>query len=75
MRLLLDTHILLWILQGLAQCPKAVRRHLDAAEDVFISSVSLWEVAIKVRLGKLLVDQDQLDDALPKLPLRPLPVT
>ncbi len=75
MRLLLDTHILLWTLQGAPQLPQAARRQLDAAEDIFISSVSLWELAIKVRLGKLALDLDRLDEALHELPFQALPVT
>jgi PIN domain nuclease of toxin-antitoxin system len=37
---------------------------IDAADEVFVSSASIWEVAIKVRLGKLNVDVDALVSAI-----------
>jgi PIN domain nuclease of toxin-antitoxin system len=54
MRLLLDTHILIWHLE---QNPKRKQVHSelieDTANDVIISMASLWEMSIKVGLGKL----------------------
>ena len=54
MRLLLDTHVLLW---SLTEPQKLSRRTRDALEDpqneVFASSVSGWEIAVKRALGKL----------------------
>lgn len=75
MRLLLDTHILLWIMQGAAELPREARRLVEAAQEVHVSSVSLWEASIKVRLGKLRVDMDRLDAALRQTPFVPLHVT
>lgn len=53
MRLLLDTHALLWWLLDDAALPAAPRRAIERAEAVFVSAASVWEVAIKQRLGKL----------------------
>ena len=58
MRLLLDTHALLWFL---ADDPR-LSRHADAATKapdtgVLVSVVSLWEITIKAGLGKLTVDE------------------
>lgn len=61
MRLLLDTHILLWLMQDAPQLSLAARRLMVGAESVHVSSVSLWEVAIKRSLGKLTLDLDELD--------------
>ena len=61
MRLLLDTHILLWLMQDAPQLSPAARRLMVGAESVHVSSVSLWEVAIKRSLGKLTLDLDELD--------------
>ena len=75
MRLLLDTHILLWIMQGAPQLPRAVRQLVESAQEVHVSSVSMWEASIKVRLGKLKVDLDRLEDALLDTSFLALPVT
>ena len=57
MRLLVDTHVLLWILSGEPELAAPLMRALaDPASEVFASIASLWEIAIKVRIGKLRVD-------------------
>ena len=54
MRLLLDTHALLWWLAGDLRLPMAARAAIDApGADVLVSAVSLFEIATKHRLGKL----------------------
>ncbi len=56
MNLLLDTHVLLWWLNG---HPALSRRSQAAIADgknlVFVSSVSVWEIRIKAALGKLTI--------------------
>lgn len=54
MRLLLDTHAMLWWLSGDAQLSLQARRAIaDRRHDIFVSAASAWEVATKHRLGKL----------------------
>ena len=55
MKLLLDTHILLALIgPGAASLPAAVAGLLrDAGNEHHLSAASLWEIAIKCRLGKL----------------------
>lgn len=54
MRLLLDTHALLWALADPARLsPRAAGLIRSPANDVLVSAVSAWEVATKQRLGKL----------------------
>lgn len=54
MRLLLDTHALLWWWNDDAQLSDTARRALaDAQNEVFISAASAWEIATKQRIGKL----------------------
>ena len=67
MRLLLDTHILLALLdQRTEKLPPSIRRVLaDQANEFSLSAASLWEIAIKSRLGKLRVTQNL--DLLPGL--------
>lgn len=53
MRLLLDTHVLLWALDAPARLDGMTRDLLeDAANDVLFSAASIWEIAIKARLGR-----------------------
>jgi len=54
LRLLLNTHALLWFVAGAADLPMAARRAIeDEANDVFVSAVSAMEITTKYRLGKL----------------------
>lgn len=54
MRLLLDTHALLWALDGNSKLSAAARAALaDRANELLISSVSVFEITTKYRLGKL----------------------
>jgi PIN domain nuclease of toxin-antitoxin system len=53
MRLLLDTHLLLWAAGSPERLPPVARELLDDAQNVPVfSSASLWEVAIKRGLGR-----------------------
>ena len=54
MRLLLDTHAFLWFAAGDPRLPPCARRRIeDTANDRFLSVASVWEMAIKLSLGKL----------------------
>ena len=54
LKLLLDTHALLWWSTLDAKLsPKAKRAIASEDNDVFVSAASAWEVATKVRIGKL----------------------
>ena len=54
MKLLLDTHAALWWLADDPRFSDTAARHLtDAANQVYLSAVVVWEVAIKRSLGKL----------------------
>ena len=53
MRLLVDTHVLLWALAQPKRIPKKTRLLLESPDnDVLFSAASLWELAIKVRAGR-----------------------
>ena len=54
MRILLDTHILLWWLAGDPALPEAAAELIRDPENVvFVSAVSIWEISLKQSLGKL----------------------
>ena len=53
MRLLLDTHVLFWALNDPTRLDGTTRDLLeDAANEVLFSAASIWEIAIKARLGR-----------------------
>lgn len=75
MRLLLDTHIFYWTLYERTRQPAlAVKLILDA-DAVFVSAASLWEIAIKIRIGKLKGDIDQMIENLEPAGFFELPVS
>ena len=54
MRYLLDTHAIIWYVEDSSELPKKISDIIDNPEnEVYISSISLWEIALKVSLGKL----------------------
>ena len=53
MRVLLDTHLLLWSVASSRRLPREARSLiLDAANEVFYSAASVWEIAIKSALRR-----------------------
>lgn len=52
MNLLLDTHVLIWWDEG-RRLSAAARRAIEAADSVYVSAASAWEVGIKIGLGRL----------------------
>ncbi|MGL5865025.1 MAG: type II toxin-antitoxin system VapC family toxin [Dermatophilaceae bacterium] len=58
MRLLLDTHVVLWQLSGERELSVAARDAIAAADDLLFSVVSFAEVGIKTSVGKLSVPAD-----------------
>ena len=53
-RVLLDTSVLLWWLAGSSQLGKEARTIVaDAETEVFVSAATIWEISIKLELGKL----------------------
>lgn len=75
MRILLDTHIYLWCLDNDRRLPKAARNRIMEATEVFVSSASLWEIAIKVKLRKLKADVEELISAIDESGFTELPIT
>ena len=59
MKILLDTHALLWLIDGDSRLSEeAKERFLDSGNALFFSAASLWEISIKLSLGKLELAQD-----------------
>jgi PIN domain nuclease of toxin-antitoxin system len=65
MRILLDTHILLWWLKDDKRLPDdAVNIIGNAANDIFMSTVNAWEIAIKKSLGRIQIDMDEFLESI-----------
>jgi PIN domain nuclease of toxin-antitoxin system len=75
MNLLLDTHVVLWLLAGDKALKARARRTIEAATTVYVSSITPWEVTLKVALGKLDVDLDRFDAEMARMAFAPLPIT
>jgi PIN domain nuclease of toxin-antitoxin system len=75
MRLLLDTHVFLWAATGSTSLKAQTRRTIEDADAVFVSAASIWEIAIKARLGKITADLDALVNAIKESGFVDLPVS
>jgi PIN domain nuclease of toxin-antitoxin system len=74
MRLLADTQIVYWFYHEPGKLSAAARRHLDGADAVYVSAASVWEIAIKVKLGKLKAEPLRLVQRIEAAGMRELPV-
>ncbi|MBF8263494.1 MAG: PilT protein domain protein [Parachlamydiales bacterium] len=75
MRLLLDTHVFLWCIKNDRRLSKTVRGKISQATEVYVSSASIWEAMIKIKLKKLDVDIGQMVDAIFESGFLELPIT
>ena len=53
MKLLLDTHCLIWLLSDAAELDAAARKRIADAQSVWFSEASIWELGLKWREGKI----------------------
>ena len=64
MRVLLDSHILIWLMAGDVRLTSKARTLITGADAVYASTASFWELSIKVGVGKLRLDVERLADLL-----------
>jgi PIN domain nuclease of toxin-antitoxin system len=75
-RLLLDTHALVWALSAPGRLPARVAAGIrDPGNDVFMSAVSTWEIAIKSALGRIEADLVVVVHGARDADLEELPIT
>jgi PIN domain nuclease of toxin-antitoxin system len=74
MRLLVDTHVFCWWFYEPERLSAEAARVMREAEDVFVSSASIWEVAIKARLGKIQANPRELFEQVEANGFRELPI-
>jgi PIN domain nuclease of toxin-antitoxin system len=74
MRILLDTHVFIWAVADSRRLRASARTLLSGAEEVWVSAASIWEIAIKSRIGKISGDAAALANAIGPSGFRELPV-
>lgn len=77
MRILLDTKIFLWCILDDPKLTKEARKLISNADAIFVSSASIWEIAIKKNLGKIDTNNDlgELSAAIEASGFLELPIT
>ena len=75
MRLLLDTHVALWVFADSRRLTKAHRTTLRDATEIHVSAASVWEVAIKRALGKIDIDAAVFAQAIDDSGFLALPIS
>lgn len=58
---LLDTHVLVWLVGGDTQLSARARRHIAAATTVWVSAITPWEIGMLVAKGRLTLAKDLLE--------------
>jgi PIN domain nuclease of toxin-antitoxin system len=67
MRLLIDTHAFIWFVENDKNLPHKIKKELEYSDNTIIVSIaSLWEITIKLSLGKLLLTCD-IEELIDKL--------
>lgn len=75
MHLLLDSHILIWLMEGDARLSAEARDQIARASTVNVSTASLWELAIKASVGRLHIDVERLANLMGTAGVRELQIT
>jgi PIN domain nuclease of toxin-antitoxin system len=74
-KILLDTNVFLWYFWGTRRI-ETIKQLVESEEtEVFISSISFWEIAIKMRSGKLELNLEELHSCAEKHSFKELPIT
>jgi len=67
-KILLDTHAFLWFVMDSSKISKRATSLIESTEnEVYLSVASIWEMAIKVSIGKLRIDESFEDFIMPEL--------
>ena len=75
MRLLLDTHILIWAVAEPVKLSDDVRRALVSGEtEILVSAVTAWEIAIKRALGRIVFPIERFEDVMEQMGFVILPI-
>jgi len=72
---LLDTNVVIWLSEDKPRIDQIKSLLLSANSDVYISAVTWWEIAIKKRTGKLMIDLEQIRSQALIYNFKELPIT
>src|SRR6185312_13097565 len=75
MKILIDTNIFIWCLTGSQRLTKKILNKLNEADTIYLSSISITEMVIKIQIGKLKLDIDKAVKNIPIIGLKELPYT
>jgi PIN domain nuclease of toxin-antitoxin system len=75
--LLLDTHAFIWFSENAPSLSISLKDRIESADRVYVSIASLWEIAIKISIGKLAlqVDYASIEAQLPASGILLLPIS
>ncbi len=63
MKYILDTHVFLWSIADTKKLSEKVIKVIKNPDnEIYVSSVTLWEIAIKTRIGKLIIEGTSIDE-------------
>jgi PIN domain nuclease of toxin-antitoxin system len=76
MAFLLDTHVILWYISEDSKLSSKAKEIVDAKLNLFVSVASLWEITIKINVGKLKLDDsfESLIDRLAVIRVEIIPI-
>ena len=75
MKILLDTHVFIWSVMDSKRLQTGTRALMASADLIYVSAASIWEIAIKARLGKIKADLGALVEAIEESGFLELTVT
>ncbi len=75
MKIIIDTHILLWWVVNDRRLSQKARRLIENPKNnIIVSATSIWEIAIKQTLGRIKIDLKELEEAITANAFESLPV-
>lgn len=75
MKLLLDTHLIIWAVSSPKRLSKKTKCFITDAEAIFVSAASIWEMSIKIQLNKLQLELDTFLKELENIGVHSLAIT
>jgi PIN domain nuclease of toxin-antitoxin system len=75
LNLLLDSHVVIWLQADSRKLSKVARAHIKRARNVYVSSATLWELAMKVSLQRLTLNLTEFDASIDASGLQVIAVT
>lgn len=75
MKLLLDTHIIIWSVSEPKRLSKTAQNYISDADTIYVSAASIWEICIKIQLNKLQLDLATFIKEIENLGVQSLTIT